>query len=358
MSTPTPNPRPAILHLLDAPAGADRPPPTLLARIAEVIRGTPAWDHRLLMFGPRWMADVAEDLGLTGRAVRAAVPFHRSLLGWRALRALIRSWRRPDLVHAWSPGAHRLARAALRGVPAVDRPWADRHLPLSVDRERVVGSTRRALRTRWGLADDVRLVALLPGGTGRAPAMDAAVAVGLARECLYAREPPDARVALLIHPATRGLPQVLDMMQQARWHDGLIQDARLAKPWHALPAADAALALGDATRGPEPLWAAAAGVPVIAEAGGRVTDAMQRRGAAVCFEPGLPRQAGFEIVALIRDPGRTASVNAAAARMLDDRFSRQTAGAIATDAYRAAIADRGPGRIGGAAYAFSRLMIW
>jgi len=331
-----PEPRPAILHLLDAAGEGGEASPARLALIARAIRATPDFDHRALLLGPAWMDPVADETGLAPCAVRRQVPFNRAALGYRAARAVARDWREPDLVHAWTRGAARLARWAFRGASIEDASTPDDPLTPSVEADLVVGSTRHPLRKRWGVGDGVKLVALLSDGSGDAAVMAGALAVGLARECLEPQRSGGLDVALLVHPRARGLSLVLDMMGQLGWRGGLVQDAALARPWHTLPACDAALMLGPALR-TEPLWAAAAHVPIIAERGGAVTDRLAQSGGAVLVNPNTPRQAGYQIVELIRHPTRVHKLTSAAADALSQTFTADATAASLRARYTAAL---------------------
>jgi len=328
--------RPAILHLLDAAGAAGEASPARLALIAQAIDATPEFDHRALLLGPAWMDTLLGEVGLAPHAVRRQVPFNHAALGYRAARAIAREWREPDLVHAWSAGAARLARWAFRGTPVHDASQTRQPITPSVDADLVVGSTRQPLRRRWGVGETVKLVAMLSDGSGDAAVMAGALAVGLARECLEPQRRDGLDVTLLVHPRARGLSLVLDMMGQLGWRGGLVQDAALARPWHTLPACDAALMLGPAL-GTEPLWAAAAHVPIIAERGGAVTDRLAKRGGAVRVEPNTPRQAGYQLVELIRNPRRVHELTAAAADALEETFNADATAASLRARYAAAL---------------------
>ncbi len=328
-----PGPRPLILHLLDAAGEGHEASPARLALLAQCLAATPQYQHRVLLFGPPWMQQLAAEVGLAAGVTRCDVPFHQPLFGLRLLRRQRNHATRPDLIHAWSSRAARLARVALRTTPLVQLTLPGPGLTPSVDPDRVDGSTRQALRSRWGLGERARLIALLSDGSGKASVMAGALAVGLARECLRDQH----ELVLGIHPRVRGLSLVFDMMSQVNWRGGLIQDAVFARPWHALPACDLALATNTQLT-TEPLWAAAAHVPIIAERGAAVTDLLAERGGAVSVAPNTAREAGYQLVELIREPRKGAALTHAAAAALEATFTREATAASLAAHYDACLA--------------------
>lgn len=130
-----------VLHLIDGRGTGD----AALMACAQVTHGVTDAEHRLCLLGPGELEDRAARLGLP-TTDRIAPPLGRPLLAWRGLRRLVRDRGRPDLVHAWSPDAHRLARRALGGsVPCVTVPAPAIAAPRDVDPAR-----RRILREAMG----------------------------------------------------------------------------------------------------------------------------------------------------------------------------------------------------------------
>lgn len=307
-----------VLHLLDeADRHAARACLSELAHAARVDAASP--QPVLLAAGPE-LVETAQALGLTD-VQRVRVPRHRPMLGLPALHRAIKQVGPVDIIHTWSADARRAVGLIRRGHPARHgrgpTPWVDDAL--------IDGSQRQGLRERWGVGPQACVVAVVSGSADRTPAMAAALGVGMARECLIdeARSTPSLR--LLLHPASAGLSKTLALLRDVGWSDALIQDAVADRPWACGPAIDAAVLLGDAGAGDWPLWAAACGVPIIAERGGAVAEALAADGGALLVDPGLPRQVAANLLELQRDPQRVAALCDAARRVADERFSRESA---------------------------------
>ncbi len=128
--------------------------------------------------------------------------------------------------------------------------------PLGAARERVLEG-RDAVRGRWGVPEDLPVVAVLSDPPGAQDALRAATVVNLVAEAA-GRE-----VRLLVHPEQRARPRVQTLLDRYRQPERLLQDGAIAAPWRVLAGCDAAMLL-DA---PAPLaarYAAAINLPTVA----------------------------------------------------------------------------------------------
>ena len=319
-----------VLHLLDMPAPSARP--STLAQLALVIRAASDYEHVVMLIGTAAHERLAQHLGIS-HLYRIAAPFHRAVLALPTLRRQVKRMGRPGLVHAWSPGAAQAARVICRGLALAN----ESAFAPSVDSDLIDGSVRRTLRERWGVGEQTPIVALLDAQGNRSPAMWGAVGVGLARECLAQEVVEDTLPTLLLHPNAPGLSKTLAMIREVGWRGGLIQEAGLTEPWRVLPAADVALVHRSADGGCAALWAAACGVPVIAERGGSVTDMLGERGGALLVEPDTPREAGDHMLRLIREPAAGQALAELAHRIVDEHYTLEATAASLRRVYESAI---------------------
>ncbi len=276
----------------------------------------PGFEHDVILVGNASHQQTARQLGLAN-VQRVSAPYHRAVLALPALWRAVRRVGPSAVIHTWSPGATLAARLVCRRRITLNEPavWP------SVDTELVDGSTRQTLRARWGVSELTPVVALLDARAPRSPAMWGALAVGLARECLLADTTEQAVPALVLHPRAEGLSKTLAMLRDVGWRGGVIQDATLDRPWALLPAADLALAHRYAGSGTAALWAVACGVPLIAERGGTVTDRFSEQGGARPVSPDSPREAGYQVLDLIRDAPARKTLAQRAHEIANQQFS-------------------------------------
>jgi len=323
-----------ILHLLDeADAYAAM---ALLPDLAHAAAADAINDHHALLIGRQQTLDAARALGLSG-AQRVRAPRHRPLLALPALHAAIKKRGEPDVIHTWTPDADRAARLIRRATPRVHgacgTPW--------VDEQHVDGSRRQSLRERWGVSPETWVVAVTAQRVDQTPAMDAALGVGMARECLEDDEPGrPPRPRLLLHPAAAGLPKMMAVTREMGWSDAVIQDASVGRPWRCFPAVDAVVALGGGGGGggAAALWAAACEAPIITQRGGAVGDGLIAAGGALPVDPGLPLQVAAQLLKLFREPPARVALVRAARAAVDARFTRDEAARSLAACYLDALA--------------------
>ncbi len=225
---------PRILHILDA---AD--PAAHLARraIRTLIDHAPAGvEHHVVLLGARADERAARALELS---VAARIPIRRvpppRLAGGALRRLLLRI--RPDLLHAWSAGARRLAASAEPLLPVIETQRFDRApYPMILPSP----DARNELRSRWG-AREGEVVLLLVGEPPEA--LDAFVFL-VAAGVLAERGRPTLAIA---HPDAGGLLRARRFFERRGRGARLIVDD--LDPIDALPGADGAVSIALAPPG-------------------------------------------------------------------------------------------------------------
>ncbi|MBB6428696.1 hypothetical protein [Algisphaera agarilytica] len=277
------------LHLIDQ--ASPQAHPTALALIAS--RGEPA-----VLLGNQQLQHAAEVSGLVD-ATCLRVPAGSATWGLPVLRQFLRGVEPGRELHVWSlsclTALKRLGRTSctvmhmltpltprqLQRMKRLDRSTLRWLVPGELLREQLIAQgftperiglqtlptleqagamlqhDRASLRERWGVDDEMPVVALLsdPPTAAQAPSM----MTGLNLVSLAADRP----LRLLVHPEQHGRSRTQTLLDRYGEPDRFIQDTQIATPWAVLRGCDAVML----SEQPAPLsvrYALAAGLPVVA----------------------------------------------------------------------------------------------
>jgi len=162
-----------------------------------------------------------------------------------------------------------------------------------LDASRIDRSARPALRRRWQVADDQRVVALLADSPRAMDAAKAIVAVGLAAET-------GRPWRLLLHPEANGADRAAHIAAAMGRIERLIFDDRVTGPWSILPGCDAALVIDPPCR-IAVTWAMLAGVPIVAEHNETIDELLVDEQSALLSRPDRMRKVSWALCRLHDD---------------------------------------------------------
>jgi hypothetical protein len=300
------------LHLIDA--DSTQACPAVFAAIGAAIEASDDDGGQLLVLGPRALRDEAAAAGVrrvTNLQTRA--PFGRAIFSFKRLHRWVRDHGPFDAAHCWSPGAFLVASLGqefpdrqLSLVHTPDQRWTKdlmgrsnrKKYPLariSADNpvlaraltdagltcatepiacgldggEPMPAEDRAALRASWGVgSENERVVVLLSDHPRLTDAVVAAEVAVLGCATLTDDAGELRRVTLLLHPTQPERRRAADFIHHQPVELSVAQDPRVTRPWDVLGACDAAMALGPDAGGLSLRYAAATGLPVIADADG------------------------------------------------------------------------------------------
>lgn len=277
------------LHLIDQASGQAHP--TALSLMAS--RGEPVW-----LLGSTPLREMAQAAGLLDARLIGA-PAGSARWGVLALRRALRDVDPGRELHAWSlsclAALKRLGRTSSTVMHLLTPPTPNelkqmRRLDRPTLRWRVVGAwlrdeliaqgftpervelevlptfdeaqaqlqyDRAKLRQRWGVDDNMPVVALLSDPATAANAAPMMVALNLISMAA------DRALRMLVHPEQAGRARAQTLLDRYGQPERFIQDAGLAAPWSVLRGCDAVML----TQEPAPLsvrYAVAAGLPIVA----------------------------------------------------------------------------------------------
>lgn len=358
-----------VLHVIDP--GSFGAGPCTLALMGQTLARRAAAQRQAIVMGTEARAAMALQCGVqAARHVPASMT-----LPWPAARALRRAVDdiesrsgRVDLVHAWTGRSAIIAALAVPHVPRLSTPqigpeprWHVRHLLPRMTRHpaRVLAGSDAARRAYAAAGiDPIRLQCVHPAiDLDEAESRCVAREAVRARWCSQHRMPDDAfviglmgepvqwidarqavhaaarlaltgrSVRLVAHHAVAGRLYVQQFVRRLGLNDVLLLDDAMLEPWRVVRGFDVAL-LDSSDGGPVRLvgsvlplmWAIAARVPVVVEAGGPSSE-------LVAAEQGV----------LGAPPG---DVNALADRLAQVRDEPALANRLADSARRAAMRDR------------------
>jgi len=346
-----------VLHLLEQ--SSSQATAMTLSLMSQSIGRLGHVDEQVVLIGTPGFGALAQQCGLRGAKVIGA-PFG-SALG--ALSALGRQGD-VDLVHCWSVGA--LSAAMLRyrgkakaltltGLPSKrtghwlrmlvgERSGRAVILPISstIRRELLSGgvsqeavhvlrpamdmamvdqTSRDAVREQWGVADEsIKVIVLLsdPPEVG-----DALAGLEVVNRVNDSFDHGEAPVRLLMHPRQANRLAALKLCRKLGREEYLITDARVARPWHVLPGADIALAIGPCGGNLSLIWAMAANVPIVGEATYAISEIVEDRHSALLAKPDKQHMLGHRVRQLIDDPQLAWKLKDTARHEAYSFFSRQ-----------------------------------
>lgn len=334
-----------VLHLIDAAWAWGGPCTQRLAAETIARLENAGWtDHVVLMVGRQ--SDVRDaamcDLHVTGsmwplrgRTLSAVRPLGRWLAECRRCGAA------PDVIHAWSSSAGALAAMAAADYPRVVTPK-----PLAVDLDPAARTPREAIRDRWQREEAVGRDEFVLGLLGEpSECFDARQAMHVgARTGLSSR-----RIRMVMSGRALGRPQQQQFLRQLDLDQVVVQDEGAQRPWEILEGLDAALMLAPAPsrrcRGQSlsslpALWAAAAKVPVIAEATAPLDGLVEHEKTGLIFPAGDLNVACDRLARLHDDRPLAGRLTKAAHRIASERFKLELFCTRVSEAYRQAIDEK------------------
>lgn len=334
-----------VLHLIDVASAWGGACTQRLAAQTIVRLQAAGWpDHQTLLIGRQSDARDAAQCGLN--AVGTIWPLRGRTLG--AVRGLTRwlaacrhAGAAPDVIHAWSSSAGALAAMAAAEFPRVVTPK-----PLAVDLRPAVRTPRDVIRDRWQRADGVGRDEFVLGLLGEpAECFDArhAMHVG-ARTGLSSR-----RIRMVMSGSALGRPEQQRFLAQLDLDQVIVQDEGALRPWEIVEGLDAALMLAPAPRrrcggqslsSLPALWAAAAEVPVIAEATAPLDGLVQHEQTGLIFPAGDLNVACDRLARLHDDRPLAQRLTKAAHRAATKRFTIEVFSRRVSEAWRQAIDER------------------
>ncbi len=316
-----------IIHLIDERSIGNCP--AVLAMVADTIAHTSQYAHHLLLLGSPKLEAAAEAAGLhdyhTCRTLNAQgltallSPLCRKQL--RRKNALFHCWslQSLELITILQPDApkcltvtqhhpirrglsalfhrylikqairhdiritfisHHLRRSFERAV-SMQSDWPDQLgtiIPPALNAGRIVSDNRKSIRDSWRpvVTDTQPVIALISPKPAMANTWQAYFAVGLAQEAITEHDAADAGISLplclVVHPEqVRRAETEQYLVRQLQRPIRILQDARIASPWHILPACDIALCMADDHNTPHAfshgnlpaLWPLINGMPTI-----------------------------------------------------------------------------------------------
>ncbi|MCK4871169.1 MAG: glycosyltransferase [Phycisphaerales bacterium] len=319
-----------VLHVVDPVSRSGGP--CALRLLADGLGRVEGVEQDVLVLGGTADGELARGEGIDVFH-RIAPAGRQAVLASTAMRRFVRRHGPYDVVHAWSipaytlvalavPGALRMLtltagptsrrgahwlRMALRERPGtvlcassvISRSLRSCGMSEDVvhvlhpglDFGRIEHGDRARLREQWGIGESTRVIALVGEPASACDGWRASwILSGLAGVGLDA--------AVVVPDGVREVHRGYERAARMDLADRFIVDGRAARPWSILPACDAALFLGDDTReagrgggraepGAFPvLWAMAAGVMVVAEAGYAIGEVLEDHHSALLAKPG------------------------------------------------------------------------
>ncbi len=242
---------------------------------------------------------------------------------------------------------NRCAVRVLTATPQLHRDWTavgvDPLLVTSqfpgagVDRQRIATEDRAMFRERWG-ADETTFVVGLVGEPQ--PRVDVQTAVMAAVRIIFT-----GRALKLIVHSGAGL-----RLHAARWVDQLgigdllVVEDEMAQTWTVAPGLDAALVVARSSDAPPlrrsscsllaPLWAMAAGVPIIADSKQTVADLLEDERSGLLVQRGDVNGIARSILRLHDDASLAQRLGDAGQELVTSRFDAATFAKSLDDIYR------------------------
>ena len=181
----------------------------------------------------------------------------------------------------------------------------------AVDASRLGEHNREAIRAPLKVDDDTLLVAALADPPGAVEALDALMAVGLAREA-------GRLVLVVISPNARRVGRAQRLVESLSRGRRMIVDERIDRPWELLGGCDAALVI---RAGLSAAWAMAAGLPIVAPATPEIGDQLTHGQTALLASPGKVARLAAQFCRLIDDPPLRQRLGGEAQSQAHDRFA-------------------------------------
>ncbi|MEE8154681.1 MAG: glycosyltransferase [Phycisphaerales bacterium] len=371
-----------ILHLIDPDAGEAGA--CVLGLAADALARLDHHRHDVLIIGDtsrmmlaarcglRPLGGVAPMLGRTAFARRGVARFlcaqetihgpydllHAWTMPTATLAAIVGPWKNIIAGPLTSPPGPSMSRRAIMRInrcavrvlvatPALQRDWtADGVDPLlvtaqppgaGVDRQRIAPEDRALLRSRWG-ADETTFVVGLVGEPQ--PRVDTQTAVRAAVRVAFTGR----SMKLLAHHSTGLRRQAANWAERVGLGELLVVEDDLAQPWTVAPGLDAALVVARSSRTTPlgdsscsllaPLWAMAAGTPIIADSDQTIADLLEDERNGLLVQRGDVNAIARSILRLHDDASLAQRLGDAGQQLVTTRFDATTFAKSLHDIYR------------------------